>query len=167
MGDDNLTQGSSIMSRLVVALLSVLALVVGAATLAPAATAPSDAQMKQTAQPAAAAAKARTGKALGYAHVKPGGALDKGRSWRVRPANLVTKYDGFWCFKKLPFKPKSAVVTPDYRGLFNGDIPAMQVLMPRRTDHCPKATQVEVFTGLVDPGSFTEGKKLGFFVVFF
>ncbi len=108
------------------------------------------------------------GMALGYAHIAPGGTLDKARSWRVSSSNVVAS-GGFYCFRGLPFTPRSAAVTADYNGLLNGQIPAVEIQLPPDKTDCglSKAPQFEVFTGLVNPGVFTSGADFGFYIVFF
>lgn len=113
-----------------------------------------------------ALAKGGPGTALGYAHIKPGGLFDASRSYNVAASNVKIPRDGFYCFSGLKFTPHNVQVTLDYNGVLNGQIPGYSVQLP--TDHttCPGGGQVMVFTGLVNPGVITAGKKLGFFVVF-
>src|SRR5215472_17713151 len=113
-----------------------------------------------------ALAKGGPGTALGYAHIKPGGLFDASRSYNVAASNVKIPRDGFYCFSGLKFTPHNVQVTLDYNGILNGQIPGYSVQLP--TDHttCPGGGQVMVFTGLVNPGVITAGKKLGFFVVF-
>jgi hypothetical protein len=111
-------------------------------------------------------AKNGPGTALGYAHIKSGGAFDAGRSCNVKASNINQTIAGFWCFKGLPFTPHSADVTLDYNGVLNGQQPEYSVQLPPGTGNCPAGSQVMVFTGLITSPTFTSGKKLGFFVVF-
>ncbi len=108
------------------------------------------------------------GMALGYAHINPNGTLDTSRSWKVKSSNVVSTNAGFWCFRGLPFQPKSGAVTPDYNGILNGQIPSVSVKLPPNPSHCGlSSAQFEVFTGLVNPGVFTTGTNFGFFIVFY
>jgi hypothetical protein len=118
-----------------------------------------------------ALAKNGPGTALGYAHIKAGGAIDSGHSYNVKASNINESHPGFYCFHGLSFKPHSAAVSLDYNGIFNGQLPQATVQLPSNnttpSGTCPAGSQVMVFTGLVSPGSSTPGSKLGFFVVFY
>jgi hypothetical protein len=108
------------------------------------------------------------GVAKAYAHIQAGGTLDTARSWNIAASNIVTTHDGFWCFTGLSFTPKAAHVTLDYWGLGNGDIPVATVVQPPTPADCDLASaQLEIFTGLIDPGVFTSGEKLGFTIVIY
>ncbi len=105
-----------------------------------------------------------------YAHVNSGGTLDTARSWNVSAANLYTTGNGSYCFKGLNFSPKHAQVSLDFWGPANGDIPVITMRIPpdANTD-CGLASvpQAYVFTGLVDPGVFTDGVAFGFYIVLY
>jgi hypothetical protein len=108
------------------------------------------------------------GVAKAYAHVRASGSIDTTRSWRVTSSNLITTSPGFWCFRGLGFRPGSAEVTLDYNGILNGQIPQGTVKLPPSPGDCGlTSANAEVFTGLVDPGNFTTGTKLGFYIVFY
>ena|SRR5215472_3328171 len=111
-------------------------------------------------------AKGGPGTALGYAHIKAGGLFDASRSYNVAASNVNSSSAGFYCFHGLKFTPHNVQVTLDYNGIFNGQIPEYAVQLPPDHVTCPAGGQVMVFTGLVNPGTFTSGKKLGFYVVF-
>jgi len=113
-------------------------------------------------------AKGGPGTALGYAHIKPGGAFDASRSYNVKAANVVSNHAGFTCFRGLGFTPHNAAVTLDYNGLFNGQLPQATLMLPAQPALCGvTSAQAEVFTGLVTPGTNTPGAKLGFYIVFY
>jgi hypothetical protein len=168
------------MKKKVLALVAVLALVLGVAGLAVGATVgPTTAKacvtgkgvlkLVQNGKCAGGSKKITVvgtkhqGLVRAYAHVKNDGTIDTARSWRVDPGDLVTTADGFWCFRGLGFTPKGAQVTLDYNGIFNGQIPQATVILPADPGDCGlTSAQAEIFTGLVDPGSFTSGEKLGF-----
>jgi hypothetical protein len=108
------------------------------------------------------------GVAKAYAHIKSDGTVDAGRSWNIASSNVVTTNDGFWCFRNLGFTPQSAQITFDYNGILNGQIPQGTVILPADASDCGLASaQLEVFTGLVDPGVFTSGEKLAFYIVIY
>lgn len=112
--------------------------------------------------------KAYQGLARAYAHIKPDGTLDTARSWRVDSSDVVTTFDGFWCFRGLGFTPRNVEVSLDYNGIGNGQIAQATVVLPADPADCQlSSANAEVFTGLVDPGNFTAGTKLGFYVVFY
>jgi hypothetical protein len=113
-------------------------------------------------------AKGGPGTALGYAHITPAGTLDTSRSWNVAAGNAVSNSAGFWCFRGLRFTPHTAQLTTDYNGLLNGQIPAVELKLPADAGDCGlTSAQIEVFTGLVDPGVFTAGTNIGFYIVFY
>jgi len=118
-------------------------------------------------KPFSALAKGGPGTALGYVHVKAGGFFDAARSYNVKASNINSSVAGFYCIKGLPFTPHSVQVTMDYNGLFNGQLPAWEVQLPPDHVTCPSGAQVMIFTGLINPTVFTNGKKLGFFAVFY
>ena len=108
------------------------------------------------------------GVAKAYAHVLADGTLDATRSWNVDAGDVVTTNDGFWCFRTLGFTPKSAQITLDYNGLLNGQIGQATLILPADPGDCDlTSAQLEVFTGLVDPGVFTSGEKLPFYIVIY
>jgi hypothetical protein len=111
------------------------------------------------------------GSALGYALIKPGVApavgtldvVDETRSKNVTDANVFHPQTGVYCFKNLPFTPKSVTATMQYEstsgGPGNTDIPYV------RTDDgsnvCFSAWQAYVVT--LHNGTTS---NLGFLVVF-
>lgn len=112
--------------------------------------------------------KGGPGTALGYAHIKAGDVFDASRSYNVKASNLVTTGNGFYCFKGLKFTPHVAELTLDYYGIFNGQIPQATLILPPKPADCGLShAQAEVFTGLVNTGVFTNGAKLGFYIVFY
>jgi len=104
---------------------------------------------------------------LGYAHINSDGTVDSAHSTsNITTANVVYS-GGFWCFKGLPFTPHNAQLTLDYNGIFNGQIPQITLVFPTSPSDCGlTSAQAEVFTGLVNPGVFTSGAELGFYIVF-
>jgi hypothetical protein len=109
-----------------------------------------------------------TGTVRAYAHVRANGNLDAGRSWNVDASDVVTLGGGFWCFKGLGFQPAGAQVTLDYNSINNGQIPQGTLMFPTVPGDCGlTSAQAEVFTGLVNPGVFTDGAALGFYIVFY
>jgi hypothetical protein len=109
------------------------------------------------------------GTALGYAHIKPfTGGFDSARSFNVKASNVVSTSTGFYCFKGLKFTPHNATLTLDYNGTLNGQIPTVELRLPPHPGDCGlSSAQAEVFTGLVTPGGFTAGTKIGFYVIFY
>ena len=77
-----------------------------------------------------ALAKNGPGTALGYAHIKSGGAIDPGHSYNVKASNINESVPGFYCFHGLSFKPHNAAVSLDYNGIFNGQLPQATVQLP-------------------------------------
>jgi hypothetical protein len=113
-------------------------------------------------------AKGGPGTALGYAHIKFGDIFDATRSYNVGASNVVTDRAGFLCFRGLKFTPHIAVVTLDYNGILNGQIPQATVMLPAEPSLCGlSSAQAEIFTGLVNTGVMTTGAKLGFYIVFY
>jgi hypothetical protein len=104
---------------------------------------------------------------LGYAHLNSDATVDSAHSTsNITTANVVYS-GGFWCFKGLPFTPHSAQLTLDYNGIFNGQIPQITLILPASPSDCGlTSAQAEVFTGLVNPGVFTSGAELPFFIAF-
>jgi hypothetical protein len=112
--------------------------------------------------------KGGPGTALGYAHIEAGNVFDAARSYNVKASNVVTTIPGFFCFKGLKFTPHSAELTLDYNGILNGQLPQATLRLPPHPADCGlSSAQAEVFTGLVNPGVFTSGAKLGFYIVFY
>jgi hypothetical protein len=104
---------------------------------------------------------------LGYAHIKGDATVDSAHSTsNITTANVVYS-GGFWCFKGLPFTPHSAQLTLDYNGILNGQIPQITLILPASPSDCGlTSAQAEVFTGLVNPGVFTSGAELPFYILF-
>jgi hypothetical protein len=103
-----------------------------------------------------------------YAHVRANGTVDASRSWNVATSNVVTLGGGFTCFRGMGFIPDGAQVTLDYHGINNGQIPQATVILPAAPADCGlSAAAAEVFTGLVNPGVFTDGAALPFYVIFY
>jgi len=113
--------------------------------------------------------KGGPGTALGYAHILPSSnQLDPSHSYNVAAANVKSTIAGFTCFKGLKFTPHFAVVTLDYNGILNGQIPQATLKLPANPSDCGlSSAQAEVFTGLVTSSSFTSGAKIGFYIVFY
>ena len=103
---------------------------------------------------------------VAYAHINPDGTFDAAHSKNVTAANMAEPDTGFFCFNGLSFTPKNAVVTEDYNGVANGQITDISVQVPATAGACGTAKQVMVFTGLVNPGIFTTGTNIGFYVSF-
>lgn len=118
--------------------------------------------------PFAVLGKGGPGTALGYAHIMNGNKFDPSRSYNVAASNVVSAASGFYCFKGLKFTPRNAVITLDYNGLLNGQIGQASLKLPPTPRDCDlSSAQAEVFTGLVNPGGFTSGASLGFYIVFY
>jgi hypothetical protein len=108
------------------------------------------------------------GTALGYAHILPGYKFDASRSYNVKASNVISHRTGFLCFKGLAFKVHNAAITPDYKGVLNGQLPDYSLMLPPVGSLCGTTSpQAEVFTGLVQPGVNTPGADLGFYIIFY
>jgi hypothetical protein len=110
-----------------------------------------------------------TGLPKAYAHIQ-GGEVNEELSWNVTDSNVYYDGNGSYCFRNLGFTPKHAQVTLDYWGPANGDIPVItQSLQIGNYTNCglSEAPQVFVFTGLIDPGVFTDGVGFGFYIVLY
>lgn len=106
------------------------------------------------------------GSALGYAYINSAGEMDPALSKNVTASNVTESGTGFFCFGNLPFSPRSVVAALDYHGLLNGQIPVVTTTVPGDTFSCGGPSQAMVFTGLVEPGVFTKGADIGFYVLF-
>ena len=105
-----------------------------------------------------------------YAKIDNGGTLDTARSWNVSAANFYTTGNGSYCFRNLNFTPKHAQVSLEFWGPANGDLPVITMSIPPNANtDCGLASlpQIYVFTGLVDPGVFTDGVPFGFYITIY
>ena len=111
------------------------------------------------------------GSSLGYALIKPGVApgagtldiVDEARSKNVTDANVFHPQTGVYCFKDLPFTPKSVIATMQYEAVSGGpgnfDVPYA------RTDDGPNICFTPNQAYVVTLGNGTVS-NLGVFVVF-
>jgi hypothetical protein len=111
------------------------------------------------------------GSALGYALIKPGLApaggtldiVDEARSKNVADANVFHPQTGVYCFKNLPFTPRSVIATPQYESSSGG--PSNFDISYARTDDGPNIcfSPWQAYVATLHNGTTS---NLGFFVVF-
>lgn len=80
------------------------------------------------------------GSALAFARIEENGAVDLTNSKNVVSANVTHPATGAYCFKGLPFTPRSAVATPQ----FFEPKPVTIAVFLGAYEECPIGTQVSV-----------------------
>jgi hypothetical protein len=85
-----------------------------------------------------------------YAHVARDGTVDAKQSSGITGSMVHLRNDSAFCFSKLPFKPKSGVVSIDFGGADNGntELAQIEIKSSGTATDCNAGEHVEVATSL-------------------